>query len=56
MCFPHLFINLQTSFKYYAMAKKIVLCLVLGLVVLASCKEKKAEQTAQVYKMMKVTL
>lgn len=39
---------------YYAMAKKIVLCLVLGLVVLASCKEKKAEQTAQVYKTMKV--
>jgi len=36
------------------MAKKIVLCLVLGLVVLASCKEKKAEQTAQVYKTMKV--
>ena len=36
------------------MVRRIVLCLVLGLVVLASCKEKKAEQTAQVYKTMKV--
>ena len=39
---------------YYAMVRKIVLCLVLGLVVLASCKEKKEEKAAQVYKTMKV--
>ena len=39
---------------YYAMVKKIVFCLLLGLIVLASCKEKKEEKVAQIYKTMKV--
>ncbi|MBO7120717.1 MAG: efflux RND transporter periplasmic adaptor subunit, partial [Bacteroidaceae bacterium] len=36
------------------MVKKIVFCLLLGLIVLASCKEKKEEKVAQIYKTMKV--
>jgi len=36
------------------MAKKIVLCLLLGLFVLASCKEKKEEKAPVAYKTMKV--